>query len=289
MRAPDVVRPASLQEATELLRLYGDTAKVVGGSTALTIMLRQKLIAPDELVPIGHLPGLDGITVSEGVVRLGALATHRQVELSQDVRAVLPVLTHTFGSVANVRIRNAATTGGVLAEADYASDPPAVLLGLGATVHCLSPDGPRSLPIGELFHSFYETTLAHDEIITAIEVPVPAPGTVAVYNKYISRAAEDRPCVGVFASARHSDDGFGDVRVVVGAAAETPYQDEGAEALCEGTGLDDAVIARIADAYAVGIDALEDMRGTEWYRREMVRVWVTRSLQQVRDEQGNQA
>jgi carbon-monoxide dehydrogenase medium subunit len=288
-RAPDLVRPSSLQEATELLRLFGDGAKVVGGSTAMTIMLRQKLIAPDELVPIGHLTGLGGIEVSDGAVRIGALVTHRQVELDPDVNASIPVLAQTFGSVANVRIRNAATVGGVLAEADYASDPPGVLLGLDATVHCVSPDGARVIPIGELFRSFYETTLSHDEIITAVEVPLPAPATSSVYNKYVSRAAEDRPCVGVFASAHRVDSGFDRVRVVVGAAAETPYRAPEVEALADGTTLDDAVIARVADAYAEGIDALEDMRGTAWYRREMVRVWVTRSLQQVRDDRRRSA
>lgn len=283
MRAPDIIRPSSVQEATELLRLFGDTAKVVAGSTAMSIMLRQRLIAPEELVAIGHLPDLDTIEVSDGVARLGGLVTHRAVELSPTVRQALPVLAHAFGVVANIRVRNAATVGGVLAEADYASDPPCVVLGLGATVQASSPEGVRAIPVDRFFRSFYETSLEHDEIITRLDVPLPVPGTGSVYNKYVSRAAEDRPCVGVFASAVGLDGGFQDVRIVVGAAAETPYRDREAEALAQGTSLEDTVIAEVADAYAEGIDALEDMRGTEWYRREMVRVWVTRSLQQVRE------
>ena len=139
MRAPDVIRPGSLAEATELLRLLGDSAKIVSGSTAMSIMLRQNLIAPDELVTIAHLDGMSDIEVPNGTLRLGALVTHRQVELSRQVRAVVPVLADTFGKVANVRIRNAATVGGVVAEADYASDPPSVLVGLDASVECVHP------------------------------------------------------------------------------------------------------------------------------------------------------
>jgi carbon-monoxide dehydrogenase medium subunit len=283
MRAPDVIRPESLAEATEILRLYGDTSKVVSGSTAMTIMLRQNLIAPDELVTISHLDGMGDIDEVAGVVRLGALVKHRQVERSPTVLRTTPVLAHTFGKVANVRIRNAATVGGVLAEADYASDPPSVFVGMDATVECVSPDGERTIPIADFFQSFYETSLEHEEILTAVNVPIPAAGTEAVYNKFVSRAAEDRPCVGVFASARAEDGVCADLRVVVGAAAETPYRVLELEALGTGTTLSDAVIKEIAESYADGIDALDDMRGSAWYRREMVRVWVTRSLAQVRD------
>jgi carbon-monoxide dehydrogenase medium subunit len=283
MRAPDIIRPESLTEAAEMLRLYGETSKIVSGSTAMTILLRQNLIAPDELVTISHLDGMSEIAEEEGVVRLGALVKHRQVERSSTVLSTIPVLAHTFGKVANVRIRNAATVGGVLAEADYASDPPSVFVGMDATVECVSPDGGRTIPIADFFRSFYETSLEHDEILTAVNVPIPETGTEAVYNKYISRAAEDRPCVGVFASARFEDGVCADLRVVVGAAAETPYRVLELEALGTGNTLSDAVIKEIAEAYADGIDALDDMRGSAWYRREMVRVWVARSLAQVRD------
>jgi carbon-monoxide dehydrogenase medium subunit len=104
---------------------------------------------------------------------------------------------------------------------------------------------------------------------------VPAAGTRAVYKKYVSRSSEDRPCVGVFASS-----GPAGVRVVVGAAAETPQTFPEVEALGAG-GLDAATIGTIAERYAESIDTLDDMRGSAWYRQEMVRVWVTRALNEV--------
>jgi aerobic carbon-monoxide dehydrogenase medium subunit len=111
-------------------------------------------------------------------------------------------------------------------------------------------------------------------------VPVPAAGTGAVYKKYVSRSSEDRPCVGVFASA--GPDG---VRVVVGAAAETPQTFPEVEAL-GANGLDAPTIATIAEHYSEAIDTLDDMRGSAWYRREMVRVWVARALTEVAAQPG---
>ena len=139
------MRPASIAEAVAMLSEHGDDAKIVAGSTALTIMLRQHLIEPTVLVSIGRLPdaGLDDISVAAGRLRIGALVTHREVERSPIVKQAIPVLADTFSKVANVRVRNVATVGGVVAEADYASDPPAVLLALDAEIEATGPEGDR--------------------------------------------------------------------------------------------------------------------------------------------------
>jgi len=277
------LRPQSVAEAVALLAEHGDDAKVVAGSTALTIMLRNRLIDPAVLVSIGGIPGLAGREVTDGTLRLGALLTHRQVERDPQVRSVLPVLADTFAKVANVRVRNAATVGGVMAEADYASDPPAVFLGLDAAVVAEGPAGVRRIPAAELFVAFYETSLAPDELITAVEVPLPAAGTGAVYEKFVTRSSEDRPCVGVFAACRPDGrGGFSGVRVAVGAAAETPQRFPDLEARADGTDLGPDVLRAIADGYAERIETLDDVRGSAWYRTEMVRVWVRRALERAR-------
>src|SRR5689334_3492794 len=105
-------------------------------------MLRQRLIAPRWLISLGAVQDLDAISVDDGALTVGALVTHREMERNPIVREKWPVLAEAFASVANVRIRNAATVGGVLAEADYASDPPAVFVALDATVEVLGPGGP---------------------------------------------------------------------------------------------------------------------------------------------------
>jgi carbon-monoxide dehydrogenase medium subunit len=275
-----LVQPRTVEDAVACLGKYGEAGKIVAGATALTILLRQGLIQPDVLISIGGLPGLDTIERSDGFVRLGALATHRSVEVSPLLRSTLPVLSEAFGVVANVRVRNAATVGGVLAEADYASDPPSVFLALDAEIEAYGPQGSRTIPARDFFVGFYETALQPNELVTGIRVPIPAAPLHAVYEKYVTRSKEDRPCVGAFAAVRLAADGrqCEELRVAVGAVAETPQRFSEVEALARGTLLEDDTVRAIADGYAERIETLADMRGSAWYRTEMIRVWVRRAI-----------
>jgi carbon-monoxide dehydrogenase medium subunit len=276
---PAFLRPNSLDEAIAALAEYDVEAKVVAGSTAVSIMLRQQLIAPAALVSLDHLDALRGIEEREGQLVLGAMTTHRQVETSLLVRQRLPVLAETFGKVGNVRVRNAATVGGVVAEADYASDPPAVLLAFDAEVDIRGIRGDRSQPLSEFIKGFYETTLAADEVVTAVRVPLPSSGTHAVYEKYVSRSSEDRPCLGVAVVLKLAPDHTcSDLRVTVGAACEMPQRVADAEALARGRPIEEQLADEIAMRYAEAIETLDDMRGSSWYRTEMIKVWVRRTI-----------
>ena len=284
-RRPDFVVASSIDEAIGALEHYGEAALVVAGATAVTIMLQQGLIAPRALVSIGGIEGLRGVERDGIVIRIGALTTHREVELDPLVREVLPVLSRTFGVVANVRVRNAATVGGVVAEADYASDPPAMLRALDADVEVVGPDGSRTVPIGDFLLGFYETALDPGELVTAVRVPILPERAGAVYEKFTTRSSEDRPCLGVAAVVQLDADtaGCADLRVVVGAAAETPQQFSDIEAHAQGRELDDQVATDIAEQYAERIDPISDIRGSNWYRTEMVKVWVRRAILGARD------
>jgi carbon-monoxide dehydrogenase medium subunit len=277
-------QPVTVDAAIGLLADLGDEAKVVAGATALTILMRQRLIAPAALISLGSIPDLDKIEVVDGRLHLGAMVRHRDVERSEVVRSSIPVLAETFAKVANVRVRNAATVGGVLAESDYASDPPALLVLLDAEIEVRGPNGSRTIPAGEFFVAFYETALAPDEIVTGVSIPIPAHDCGIAYHKFVTRSSEDRPCVGAAALVRLAADGrCADLRVAVGAAAETPQRFADAEALARGQRLEPDLIARIADVYADRIETLDDMRGSAWYRTEMVRVWVRRAIESAMD------
>ncbi|MGH7716473.1 MAG: FAD binding domain-containing protein [Vulcanimicrobiaceae bacterium] len=274
-------RPRTIDEVLLLLETHRSEAKIVAGSTALTILLRQGLISPEALVSLDRICGLHTIDVKDGVLKLGALVTHRAVERGVLVREHVPVLSHAFGVVANVRVRNVATVGGVLAEADYASDPPAVFVMLDAEIVVRSNACERVIPAGEFVRDFYETALEPNEIITGVRVPLPAPRTRAVYEKFSTRSSEDRPCIGVAALVRFAEDNrtCEDVRVVVGAVASTPQRFRDVEALAMSRELTPALAQEIAEEYADRIDPLDDLRGSSWYRREMIRVWVRRALE----------
>jgi len=280
-----LIQPASLDEALALLSAQSDDIKIVSGGTALVIMLRNRLIAPATLLSVGRLSELREIRHEPGVgLRIGALATIREAETSSLIRERQPMLAQTFAKVGNVRIRHAATVGGNLSEADYASDPPCVLVALRARVKARSARGEREIPLTDFFKGFYETALAPDEILTELIVPDAAPGSRATYLKYISRSSEDRPCVGMALVLETQPDGScKNLRLVAGAVSETPQEIASAEAMAAGKRLSDALIADIADAYSMAIDPLSDLRGSAWYRKQIVRVMARRAMQQLLD------
>ena len=278
------LEPAHFDEAVSALSEYGDEAKLIAGGTAVVLMLQQKLIAPTVLVSLGRIAGGDFIRREEDGLHVGALATLRDTERSPVLRQFCPALAHAFGVVGNVRVRNQATVGGNLAEADYASDPPAMLLALDARVKTLSLQGSREIPLRDFFLGFYTTALDSTEILTEIVVPNLSPNARATYLKYTSRFAEDRPCVGVAAVLDMDEDGCcRDLRVGIGAATETPQRLFEVEAQVQGEYLTDEIIQSVAEAYAQELEPLEDQRGSAWYRREMIRVFVRRALEEVRN------
>ena len=261
----DWLAPESLEEALVLRAEHGGDATVLAGGTFLGILMNQGFLAPDTLLSLGRVRGLDEIEVADGELRLGAMATHRAVERSAVVREGWPVLARAFSLVASPRVRNQATVGGVLADADYASDPPAVLTALGARALLRSARGRREVGMDELIRGHYETCIADDELLVEVRVP-PCPER-AVYRKFRSRSSEDRPCVAV-AAVR----GEAGLRVVVGAVAGRPQ--ELPEVCANGAGP-----AEIGRAYAEAIEPMSDSRGSAAYRRRVIGVEVRRALE----------
>jgi aerobic carbon-monoxide dehydrogenase medium subunit len=276
---PDVLEATTVDEAVDALATHGYDAKVLAGGTAVMILLRARLIEPALFVSIGRIEGLHEIKVEDGKLSIGALVTLDEVDRSPVVREAVPGLAEVFGVVANIRVRCAATVGGLLAEADYASDPPCALLALDAEVAIGGRGGTRVVPLADFLVGYYQTALEPDELVLGVRVPLPEPGAVTVYEKFRTRSSEDRPCVGVFASATRAPDGScASVRLAIGAVSERPERFPDLEETAVGTVLDEGVARQIADGYAERIKTIDDMRGSSWYRTEMVRVWGRRAL-----------
>lgn len=278
----EILEPTSIEDATKALVQYEEDAKVLGGGTALVLMYRQGLINPRVLISLARIPDLDFILDETGTgLRLGALTTHYAVETSQLVREKFPVVADVFHKVANIRVRNQATVGGVLAEADYASDPPTVLVALEAEVRIIGSAGERAVKAEEFIRGFYQTALKPDEVISEIIIPEMRENAEAAYLKYVSRSSEDRPCVGVAALVEHRGSICDELRVVVGAVAGKPQRFRHIEALARGEKLTDSLRREIARRYAEEIEPLSDMRGSSWYRKQVIEVLVRRAIEQT--------
>jgi len=273
----DYLEPTTVAEASELLK-QREGGKALAGGTAVVLMMQQGLLFPEALISLRNIDGLSAINADDGVISIGSAVTLHEIASSSLLLARTPSLARACGLVGNIRVRSQATLGGNLAEGDYASDPPTVLAGLDATVVAESGRGERTIPAGDLVTGFYETALKPDEIITRVDVRALAPDERAVYLKYVSRSSEDRPCVGVAARARFADGAVEELSVVVGAVASSPQRFRNVEADAVGTRLDSSVIERLADGYSQEISPLEDARGSAWYRKRMIRVFVKRAL-----------
>jgi aerobic carbon-monoxide dehydrogenase medium subunit len=272
--APEWHEPRSLDEVLSLRAEHGNEATIIAGGSFLGIIMNQGFFAPTRLVALRNVPDLDYVEAGDGVLRLGAMATHRAVERSEIVKDGWPTLAFNFSVVASPRVRNQATVGGVVADADYASDPPSMLAALRARVVARSARGEREIPMEEFVLGHYETALEDDELVT--EVRVPRGEGRSVYRKFRSRSSEDRPCVSV-AAVREN----GGLRVVVGAVAERPQYFPEVCAIAEGERLDGELAAEIGRRYAEEIQPLSDSRGSARYRRRVIAVEVRRALEDL--------
>jgi len=275
--------PRGLDEALAVLREHGEDARVVAGGTALVTMMRQHLVRPGCLVSLRDVQGLNRIEATNGALRLGALVTHREAEVSPLVRERLPVLAETFRRVATVRIRHMATIGGALAHADPNQDPPVTLLALGARVEIRGARGHRELPLGEFFRDYYETALEPGELVTAVTVPLLPAASGATFLKFLPRTADDYATVAVAAIVTLEPDGerCREARIALGSVGVTPLRGMAAEALLSGQRLSESLLQAAGEAVKGAVDPLSDHRGSAAYKREMTGVMVGRALTQA--------
>src|SRR4029079_16740781 len=152
-------------------------------------------------------------------IRIGALVTHRAVELSPVVRKSIPVVAAAFGKIGNVRVRHTGSVGGNLAHGDYRLDPPPALLILNATVSVHGPNGSREIPLKEFFRGIYETALEPGEILVDLQIPRMPDQSRATYLKYSALSANDWPCLGVAACLTRGNGKCGELRLALGGVA----------------------------------------------------------------------
>ncbi|MEM8863758.1 MAG: xanthine dehydrogenase family protein subunit M [Chloroflexota bacterium] len=277
------LEPKSISEALDSAGQLGEEAKLIAGGTWLAIVLKQGLLMPSALISLHNIEGLNDIRYEPGVgLRIGAMVSLTAAEKSPIIEKHFPELAYACRVVANVRIRNQATVGGCLCDADYASDPPSMFAALGARVVLQSQSGSREVTVRDFIVGHYETTVEYGEMLTEVIVPERTPSTSGVYLKYRTRSHEDRPCVGVSAIA--DIDGAGvcqGLSIAIGAVANTPQLVDDVAAHAVGKRLDGSLIKQIADGYADSIEPLSDIRGSSWYRQQMIQVHVKRALNQL--------
>ncbi|AEI79668.1 4-hydroxybenzoyl-CoA reductase, FAD-binding subunit B [Cupriavidus necator N-1] len=282
MRDFAFLEPATVAEASQMLADLGDSCRILAGGTALMLGMRQRMLTPGHLVSLGRLDALRGITFDarEGL-RIGALTLHAEVARSPLVQAHYPMLASMASRVANPQVRNQGTIGGNLCYADPATDPPGCMMALGARIVVSGRGGEREIDIEDFLVDYYVTALAPDEILTQIRVPAPGAGADGRYARFLRTAAEHRPLASVALAVRREGAFCVEAHLAVGASTPIPARLRRAEALLAGKAVTAELAEEAAAIVAADINAVSDMRGSESYRREMVRVVARRTIAEL--------
>lgn len=270
----DYVKPASLREAVKILARYGDRARVLAGGTDLVGLISDHAIAPESVVDIKGLPGLDRIAFKSGVLTIGALATFNDVRASSVVARKFPVIREMAGWVASTGLRNRATLVGNICSAVPCCDSGPILLIYEASALVTGPKGKRTVPLTEWFLGPRKTVLKRGEIATAVAVPLPKQKHGACFVKLRRYEGEDlaQASVAVLALDDHR------YRIAFGSVAPRPIRGERIEALLAGQPLSDRLIREAVRLAPEEILPITDIRATKEYRLHMVGVMLERGL-----------
>ena len=269
-------RATSVANALELLTVHGEKAKVLSGGQSLLPAMNLRLIAPELIIDIGELAELRGIAVKEGVLTIGALTRHADLLKSTEIATHAPLLTDAVAHVAHPAIRNRGTIGGSLAHADPASELPACMLTLGATIIARGPSGERRIAASEFFAGIYETALKPQELVVAVELPVPPKSSTYFFHEFARRHG-DYAIVGLAAQAVVKDGQFADLRLGFFAVGDRPLLAMSARKLVD-VAVTPKVLSEASSALDDELAPLEDQQATPAMRRHLAKVLLARCV-----------
>ena len=278
LRRFTIHQPKNAVEASQMLAQFGENGRLYAGGTELLLAMKHDLLRYEHLVDVKTIAGLDKIEARDSAVIIGGTVTHRAIERSAIVKEKLPVLADMETQIANLRVRACGTLGGNLCFAEPHSDPAALLVALGAKAHIQRGNSSKTITIRELITGAYETSLAPDELLTAVEIPVPTRSQRAAYVKF---QTHERPTLGL-ALFLEIDDGGQEIkkaRAVVGSVSAVPGRSDKADSLLQGPRSQvEKQASDAAQALAEAADPVDDLQGSAEYKRHLIGVFLKRAL-----------
>lgn len=277
----EYMAPTSLEEVLALLGEHGDEAKILSGGMSLIPAMKLRLASPAILLDINNVPGMEYIRVEDGVLCVGAMTREAAFERSPLTKFGYPILFETAKVIADPIVRNRATIGGNLAHADPANDHPATMLAVDATVIAHSAHGTRAIPIADFFTDFFATCLSHDEILTEIRIPMPVGRSGSAYIKFERKVGDYAIAAIAVTLTLDSRDICTSARIGLTNVSSIPMRATGAEAALIGQRLTPEAIRDASRHAASECDPRSDLRGSEEYKRDMVRVLTVRTVEKA--------
>ena len=267
-------RATSVANALELLVAHGDKAKVLSGGQSLMPAMNLRLISPELIVDIGEIAELREIAVRGDVLSIGALTRHVDILSSPEIAAHAPLLTEAVAHVAHPAIRNRGTIGGSLAHADPASELPASVVALNATIVVRGQTGERRIAAGDFFAGIYETALSAQELLIAIEVPVAQKNSAHFFYEFARRHG-DYAIAGLAAQAIVRGGLFTDLRTAFFAVGDRPILAKAAERLVS-VAITSVVLSEASAALGEELDPQDDQQASSSMRRHLAKLLLVR-------------
>ena len=274
-------RPERLDDALGLLDHHGFDAKALAGGQSLIPMMSAGFLAPEHLVDLNHLPGLDRVTVQDGTVRIGALVRHSELEhAGGDLVQAAPLLPVAARWISHDAVRNRGTMIGSLVHADPSAEWPAVAVATDARIRLVrSGGGERWVPASELFLGPLESDVEPEELAVEVRLPV-APPRTGVSVQELAYRSGDYAVVGVVAQVSLDEAGaFADARTALFGVDATPVRPREAESALLAAG--PARIQEAAGIAAASVNPSSDATASADYRREMVAVFFARAVREA--------
>jgi carbon-monoxide dehydrogenase medium subunit len=269
-------RATSVVNALELLVAHGDKAKVLSGGQSLMPAMNLRLISPELIVDIGELSELRGIAVKGDVLTIGALTRHVDLLRSPEIAAHVPLLTEAIAHVAHPAIRNKGTIGGSLAHADPASELPACMVALNATIIVRGQSGERRIAAVDFFKGIYETALSAHELLMSVELPV-ARKNSAHFFLVVARRHGDYAIAGLATQAIVAGGIFTDLRLAFFAVGDRPVLAGAANKLVN-VAMTPAVFSEASMVLGKELDPQEDQQASASMRRHLAKVLLARCV-----------
>jgi carbon-monoxide dehydrogenase medium subunit len=274
--------PTTLDEALEILGRYDEgEAKVLAGGMSLIPVMKLRFAEPRALVDINRIGGLETLAEEDGRLRIGALVRHKTCEQSELLKGRYGALGEAAPQISDPIVRNLGTVAGSLAHADPQGDWGSVMLAVRANVVACSAEGERTIPIDELLQGPFTTSLQANEIIT--EVSVPDPGRAGGTYLKLERKVGDFATVGVAVHVTMSNGTVEQAGIALTGVGPTNIRAEAAEEALTAQALDDDAIEEAARLAASAAQPRTDVRGTEEYKRNVVRIFTARGLRKAKE------
>jgi len=270
-------RARSLAEVFDLLERHGERAKLLAGGQSLLAMLNMRLSAPELLIDITRLAELSGIRTHDGMVHIGALTTHAEIERSAEIGRHLPLLAQAVPHIAHAAIRNAGTFGGSIALADPAAEWPACCVALDAQFVLACKAGTRRVAARGFFKGLYATALNPNEVLTQIEIPVPGAAYRSAFLELALRRG-DYATAGLAAVARNTRGVLSDLRLAFLGIGAAPALARGVMAVMEGKRSSADAIAAVTEALAKDLQPSADLYSSAATKMQLARVLTGRAL-----------